>query len=317
MKRKWYVLLIMNLVVVGCSSTGEIDPTSLQTSTKTPKGIYLTNTHTKSSTITKTITIPVCDPELLDYCIEDGTFILQVPIEETRTNTIDRSYAYGSTSGDTRIPHLGVEFYNPSGTPVLAAGNGIVVYTGNDESSQFGPFANYYGNLVIIQHNLGEEEIYSLYAHLSKISTIIGKTITQGETIGEVGSSGSSIGSHLHFELRRDYKDFTTSFNPELWLKPILDTGVLAMRFQDKGGNMLNIATNIQFYTDRTGVFVSAWQPEPYSPDLVHEESWENVTLGNLPSGFYRISYYWGGILYERWVEIMSNKVTLVFFLLP
>jgi murein DD-endopeptidase MepM/ murein hydrolase activator NlpD len=304
------------LFCISCTGSSPTIQIITPASTSTPRVVSASKTPSETISPTTTIPLPACDPHYTDYCIVDGMFQLQVPIPESGMTTVDRSYPYGTTADGTRNPHLGVEFYNPSGTPVLAAGDGRVVYAGDDIKTQFNTAPNIYGNLIIIKHTLETQDIYSLYAHLSKIDVVIGQVVSQGEEIGEVGSSGASIGSHLHFELRLDFTDYTSTLNPELLLFPLPNTGVLTMQFLDESGEYLAVRTNIQYFPDRSTVFTSAWQPEPYSADFIHAFTWENIALGNLTSGMYRISYFWDGALFERWVEIVSGKLTLASFVI-
>lgn len=89
-------------------------------------------------------------------------------------------------------PHHGLDYSAASGTPVSALGDGKVIFAG---------YKGGYGNIVIIRHNNGYE---TYYGHLSKITTNIkaGRTVGQGQVIGNVGNSGLSTGPHLHFEIR-------------------------------------------------------------------------------------------------------------------
>ena len=86
--------------------------------------------------------------------------------------------------------HLGVDFAAPTGTPARTVGDGVVSFAGVQGG---------YGNVVIIKHRNNHE---TLYAHLSKINVRVGQSISQGETLGLVGSTGWSTGPHLHFEFR-------------------------------------------------------------------------------------------------------------------
>ncbi|MFE2883177.1 peptidoglycan DD-metalloendopeptidase family protein [Streptomyces sp. NPDC059272] len=86
--------------------------------------------------------------------------------------------------------HTGLDFPAPTGTPVHAVADGDV--TG---AASGGP----YGNHVIISHGGG---LASLYAHMSKILTAVGKHVTQGQQIGRVGATGNVTGPHLHLEAR-------------------------------------------------------------------------------------------------------------------
>jgi murein DD-endopeptidase MepM/ murein hydrolase activator NlpD len=269
-----------------------------------------------SSTSPEFIPIPSstqipCDPLVASYCIVEGTFHLQRPIALPETNTIDRGYPYGSTENGLRDPHHGVEFYNGTGTPVLAAGDGKVFYSGDDQLSKFGPRLDFYGNLIILEHTKSGESFYTLYAHLSKIGVATGQNVSAGEMIAEVGATGAAIGSHLHFEVRSDPLDYESTNNPELWLTPLPGTGVLSLRFINKENYFVNALPNIQFYPDPSSTFIQAWQPETYDSSLTRNH-WENCVLGDLPAGQFRITYLWAGTLYERWVEIQPGSLTKV-----
>jgi murein DD-endopeptidase MepM/ murein hydrolase activator NlpD len=263
---------------------------------------------------TFTATPVPCNPLADDYCIQDGHFVLQRPIVPPADDKVDRGYAYGSTLGGTREPHHGVEFYNGSGTPVLAAADGTVTYAGDDRTVRYGLENGFYGNLIVLKHDLPGTTIYTLYGHLSRIDVAAGQTVTAGEQIGKVGSTGWAVGSHLHFEVRTDPQDYGSTVDPELWILPHAGNGVLAMRFDDGQGQFVRVEPNVQYYPDPNGAFTQAWQPEPYDPE-VFDGNWENVLLGDIPAGRYRITYLWAGVLYERWVEVQTGKLTLVEFL--
>jgi len=87
--------------------------------------------------------------------------------------------------------HQGTDFAAPVGTPIMASGNGIVEYAG---------WKGGYGKFITIQHN---SEYKTNYAHLSDYAKGIrkGTKVQQGQIIGYVGSTGSSTGPHLHYEI--------------------------------------------------------------------------------------------------------------------
>jgi len=89
-----------------------------------------------------------------------------------------------------RRMHTGQDIAAPYGTPVQAASDGRVIYTG-----WFGG----YGKIVVIDHGDG---VSTLYAHLSKILTRSGARLRRGEVVGRIGSTGYSTGPHVHFEVR-------------------------------------------------------------------------------------------------------------------
>ncbi len=84
--------------------------------------------------------------------------------------------------------HGGIDIAAPNGTPIMASKAGVVVI------SQYG---SSYGNYVVISHPDGTR---TLYAHMSQRNVSAGDTVRQGQTVGLVGSTGSSTGNHLHFE---------------------------------------------------------------------------------------------------------------------
>ncbi len=87
--------------------------------------------------------------------------------------------------------HRGVDYAAPTGTAVIAAGDGKVTVRG---------VRNGYGNTVILQHG---GNITTLYAHLSRFANLrVGSRVRQGQTLGYVGQSGLATGPHLHYEYR-------------------------------------------------------------------------------------------------------------------
>jgi murein DD-endopeptidase MepM/ murein hydrolase activator NlpD len=89
--------------------------------------------------------------------------------------------------------HTGIDFPAPMGTPIGAAGRGVVKFAGWNTGG--------YGYLVVVSHRLGFE---SWYAHQSRIAVSPGQAVTGGSRIGYVGSTGHSTGPHLHFEVRHN-----------------------------------------------------------------------------------------------------------------
>ncbi len=88
--------------------------------------------------------------------------------------------------------HRGVDYAAPRGTPIKAAGDGKVIFRGRKGG---------YGNAVILQHG---GNITTLYGHISKFanSSRVGRRVSQGQTIGYVGSTGLATAAHLHYEYR-------------------------------------------------------------------------------------------------------------------
>lgn len=93
---------------------------------------------------------------------------------------------------DVVRPHEGTDYAAPPGSPIKAAGNGRVQYSG---------WKGGYGRTIVLKHG---DNITTLYAHMSRIAKGMktGTRVKQGETIGYVGSSGMVTGPHLHYEFR-------------------------------------------------------------------------------------------------------------------
>ncbi len=116
-----------------------------------------------------------------------GSFIWPVPCSMRVTSR------YGNRSdpftGETKY-HSGIDIdgFGNDGQPVIAADSGTVITASSNSG---------YGNYVIIDHGSTK----TLYAHMSGLAVSSGQTVTQGQTVGYLGSTGRSTGTHLHFEV--------------------------------------------------------------------------------------------------------------------
>lgn len=99
--------------------------------------------------------------------------------------------------------HKGIDFAAPTGTPIYATADGVVSFAGRQSG---------YGITVKIRHAFGFE---TLYAHLSKSRVKVGQRVERGDRIADMGSTGRSTGSHLHYEIRIGNK----SVNPKKFIK--------------------------------------------------------------------------------------------------
>ena len=90
--------------------------------------------------------------------------------------------------------HTGTDFAAPDGTALLAAADGTVTVA---------EFSGGYGGLIVIEHTIGGQTVATAYAHMWEhgIHVQAGDTVTAGQHIGDIGSSGNSTGPHLHFEV--------------------------------------------------------------------------------------------------------------------
>lgn len=98
----------------------------------------------------------------------------------------------------------GINITAPRGNTVRSAENGVVIYSGNDLPG--------YGNLVLVKH---ADNYVTAYAHMDKMLASKGSTVTRGQPIGTVGSTGNVTDPQLHFEIRKGSK----TLNPENYLE--------------------------------------------------------------------------------------------------
>ncbi|WP_299353076.1 M23 family metallopeptidase [uncultured Shimia sp.] len=114
---------------------------------------------------------------------------------ETAPFAIPIKSAFRYTSGfGTRWGrmHNGTDFAGKHGTPILATADGVVIHA---------DWLSGYGRLIKIKHEFGIE---TRYAHLAKIRVKVGQRVSQGQHIGDMGNSGRSTGTHLHYEIRKN-----------------------------------------------------------------------------------------------------------------
>ena len=127
----------------------------------------------------------------------EGVYFTTKPVEGVITSRFGNFESIRSSS------HKGIDIGAPNGTPIKAAADGTVTFAGSTSGG--------YGNLVVISHGNGIE---TYYGHCSKVYVTKGQTVSAGEVIAAVGSTGFSTGNHLHFEIRKN----DSQVNPELYV---------------------------------------------------------------------------------------------------
>ncbi len=132
---------------------------------------------------------------IVDYLDENGATnrkaFIRTPVEFARISSRFSSGRRHPVLNRIRA-HKGVDYAAPTGTPIMAAGNGVVTFVGKKSG---------YGNIVILKHG----PIYqTFYGHMHKFAKGMrtGKSVNQGEVIGYVGMTGLATGPHLHYEFR-------------------------------------------------------------------------------------------------------------------
>ncbi|NWF70677.1 MAG: peptidoglycan DD-metalloendopeptidase family protein [Chloroflexi bacterium] len=299
------------------TNTPSPQPSDTSAPTRTPRPPAVSATPTPFALATNTVRpspAPSQTPTITPTLPRIDHYALARPIASSGIDYLDRTYSYGDTQRGARSIHLGVDFANPRGTPVLAAADGTVYYAGSDSARLFGPQLVYYGNVVVIQHNFFSPEglpVFTLYGHLQSTAVTTSQTVTQGEQIGIVGDTGVAIGSHLHFEVRigTTPDDWRTTRNPDLWIYPYPSFGTLAGRVTNNGAVVFGQALTIRPLDGGSTRYAFTYADLTVNPDAVFGE---NFTYGDLPEGQYEVtvSSEGGRIRFRQTITIERGRTT-------
>lgn len=115
------------------------------------------------------------------------------------------------TENPRRPNHKGIDYAAAVGTTIVASASGTVTIGASNCSVGNSKCGGGYGNWIDVNHGGGWT---TRYAHLSAVNVINGQTVNQGQTIGAMGNTGHSTGSHLHFEIRKNGADV----NPRIYI---------------------------------------------------------------------------------------------------
>ena len=124
------------------------------------------------------------DDKIDSLPIENG-FLRPVPGQITSYY----GYRVNPVTGEYKL-HKGIDYAGKYGDPIKASKSGVVEHSG---------WISGYGNTIILGHSNG---VQTLYPHAQTLNVSVGDTVTQGDVIATVGSTGNSTGPHLHFEIR-------------------------------------------------------------------------------------------------------------------
>ena len=245
----------------------------------------------------------------------DDHYWLSRPIPSDKRNYDLEWFPYGN---DVLLPelypyrvHRGLDFPNPTGTPILAASSGTVIHAGPLPSGLDG--VNYYGNTVIIHHDWQwlNQDVYTLYAHTLELFVEAGDYVEQGELIAGVGRSGIVSGPHLHLEVRIGENNYNNTRNPMLWLAPYEGWGTLAGRLIDIEGRYIYAA-----WVSVRPLNVEAPIRSQYTyriKEVNPDERWqENFVFGDLPAGRYEVTVKAAGHEYQNTVEVLPGRTNFV-----
>jgi len=131
----------------------------------------------------------VLESQLLDARVKQTLTPTSMPVTFGSWNASGFGWRIDPITGQMAV-HEGIDFIAETGTPILAAASGVVLTAELQQA---------YGNMVENDHG---GDLMTRYAHASKILVKVGQFVRSGEKIAEVGTTGRSTGSHLHFEVR-------------------------------------------------------------------------------------------------------------------
>ena len=232
------------------------------------------------------------------------------PISADEVNWPLASYRYGGIFFRD-VVHSGVDIPAKIGIPIVAAGNGTVVwadwgfFSGVPENKK-----DPYGQAVVIEHDFGYagKPLYTIYAHMSRVDVVEGQWMKAGEQIGLVGDTGQTTGPHLHFEVRVAENSFYNTYNPELWIAPPQGWGVLTGHVGDKRDEPLrNVEVRVYSYESKRTRTVRTYGPKVVNGDAYYQE---NMVLSDLAAGWYELRITYEGEEMRKQIEIFPGQVS-------
>ncbi len=256
---------------------------------------------------------PTFTPPALPLTSLEEHYWFRRPIPEGGTVWTDKVYPYGGTKGDTLPTHHGVEFYVPEGTQILSVASGTVRVAGDDMSYVYGPQADFYGNLIVIEHDslLNGEKVFSLYGHLSEIFVAEGQHVDSQQVIAFSGATGVADGPHLHLEVRLGENSYNATRNPLIWLYPFPDRGTVVGRITWPDGTAVNAAPVRLNRVDATSRYqaTTTYADSSVNPD----PAWnENFAIDDVDAGFYEVIVNIGDKKYKAEVWVYPYRTSYV-----
>lgn len=237
-------------------------------------------------------------------------FYFARPIAADQVNWPLANYRYGGVFF-ANVVHTGVDIDAPLGTPILAAGPGTVIWADWGLFREApGDRTDPYGQAVVLRMDFGYKDLqlYSVYAHMSKIIAVPGQHVETGDVLGLVGATGATTGPHVHFEIRWGQDSFHHTYNPELWMAPPEGWGVLVGRLADNHNNTLQqLEISVQNTQSGQTRIVRTYGPGPVNADPYYDE---NMVLGDLPAGLYKVTFSYNGKPQQDWMYVYAGQVT-------
>ncbi len=265
------------------------------------------------------VSLPVSDWGNLTYEVPlaltaHDHFYFNRPLSIGDNHKLNVDYRYGYYNPEEDVVHTGIDIAGALGDPVLAAAAGKVIFAGYGILNGANDSKDPYGLAVMIRHTFSYEgyTIYSVYAHLKKVTVGKGDWVETGDKVGEIGMTGNTSGPHVHFEIRIENAAGDKVQNPELWIAPLIGHGVLAGRVETTL-DMVMTTKNLWLKSLDTG---KTWTIVTYAPKTKQVDDFyrENFIIGDLPVGQYEISTYYNWKLYKETLFIAPGAVNFVMF---
>ena len=244
----------------------------------------------------------------------DHFYFIRPIASDTNTSPLP-NFRYGYFYPDGVTAHTGVDITSPLHKPILAAGDGKVIFTGYGLLNGGGDKNDPYGLAVLIRHDFSYEDktVYTVYAHMDRIDVSENQVVKAGDQIGIIGMTGNTSGPHVHFEVRINDSEGGRVQNPELWLAPVIGSGILAGRIENDQGLLLS-AQELRLKSLDTGktYTILTYAPEAniYSDDYYQE----NFAFGDIPAGEYQVSINYKYKWYRSEITIAPGTVNYIFF---
>ncbi len=234
------------------------------------------------------------------------------------------NYGYGDVFFEN-VVHTGIDIPGDIGTPILAAGEGKIIYAGQGVyRGGNNVYDDPYGKAVVIQHSFSYkgEFLYTLYAHLDDILVEEGQVVSAGQKIGLMGNTGKTTGPHLHFEVRVGKNEYLSSRNPDLWISPSQGWGILVGQILTYEGRLheqqvVYLFRSEDYYAGDV-IDDQLWIAKSYQNQAINSDPYykENLTISNIPAGKYVLTIPVTdiGFSYHKEIEIKPGQVTFFKF---
>lgn len=271
------------------------------------------------ATATATYTpMPTFTPPALPQTLPEEHYWFKRPVAEGGIVWTNKHYPYGSTRGGELRPHHGVEFDVPYNTEILAAASGTIVAAGPDSNIIYGPHSNFYGKLVVIEHDTTYkgQPVFTLYGHLNQVLVTEGDHVNVEDVIGLSGATGVADGPHMHFEVRLGENSYDATRNPLLWLWPFPDRGTITGRVTFTNDSLAYEAPIRAVRVDAPSRYAST---TTYARNgLNADDVWaENFALDDIEAGFYEVIVTVGDEKIKKEVWVYPRRTSFVEIELP